>query len=178
MERQAQPSYFSREGLDFFRARLTVIDKRAFNAGQEAGDAACGDSNAWHDNAEYETAIRDLQNESERIRKILHEAGNVQLIEVEEQDERAAIGSTVVIEREDGSSMTFTIGAYGENSLEDNLFTYQSPIARAVISKEVGDEGILRLPKKRPEIVEITELHPASHRYRELIRKLFTKVEA
>ena len=77
-------------------------------------------------------ATRDLRYYSAR-------RASAQLIEPSPQTGRVAFGGSVTVERDDGRTQTFRI--VGEDQADPALgsISYVSPLARALLGKEVGD---------------------------------------
>ena len=64
---------------------------------------------------------------------------NAQVIEPEEQDKRVAIGVGVVIEYEDGITAKFILDGYLIEP-EENRVSFYSPLGRALLGAEEGEE--------------------------------------
>ena len=77
-------------------------------------------------------ATRDLRYFSAR-------RASAQLIDPPEQVERVAFGAAVTLEREDGRVQTWRIVGEDEADPAHGSVSYISPLARAVLGKEVGD---------------------------------------
>lgn len=75
---------------------------------------------------------RDLRYLNERLR-------TAQLVPPPESNDVVAFGSRVTIERDDGRTQTYTI--VGED--EAGTISFASPLARALMGKEVGDVAVL-----------------------------------
>jgi transcription elongation factor GreA len=94
------------------------------------------------ENAEYHAA-KDQQGFIEgRIKEIEGKLSHVQVIDVTAIDARGRIvfGSTVeLIEEASGKEITYTIVGEDEADIKNGLISYNSPIARALISKNEGD---------------------------------------
>jgi transcription elongation factor GreA len=168
--------YFSREGLEYYQGVIQELKARAIASGKEVGEAA-GDGCDWHDNFAYEEGLRQLEKDSTRLRDLQDVLRRAEIIKVVEQSVRVSIGSTVVIEVGDElEEREITIGAWGESSPKDGLVSYSAPLAKSVIGKQEGDDGILNISGKKQDVF-ISEIHPASYKYRALIEKLFAANE-
>jgi len=112
------------------------------------------------ENAEYDAA-KDKQGFIEgRIKEIEGKLAAAQVIDPAalDADGRVVFGATVDLEDEDsGSGVTYQIVGDDEADLKHGLISISSPIARALIGKEVGDVAEVRAPGgvRRYEIVEV-----------------------
>ena len=112
------------------------------------------------ENAEYEAA-KDKQGFIEgRILEIESKLAAAQIIDPRKLDAegRVVFGCTVGLEDEDsGAKVTYQIVGDDEADLKLSLVSISSPIARALIGKEVGDVVEVRAPggTKSYEIVDV-----------------------
>ncbi len=110
------------------------------------------------ENAEYHAA-KDEQGLSEaRIRDIEGKLANAEIIDVTGfgTTGRVIFGATVdLMEEDDGREVTYTIVGEDEADIGAGMISISSPIARALIGKEEGDEAVVNAPagEKTYEIV-------------------------
>ncbi len=101
------------------------------------------------ENAEYHAA-REQQGFCEgRIQEIEAKLSTAQVIDVTSMPagERVIFGVTVgLINVETDEEITYQIVGEDEASIKDNKISVTSPIARALIGKEVGDVALVRAP--------------------------------
>jgi len=101
------------------------------------------------ENAEYHAA-KDQQGFIEaRIKDLEGKLSHIQVIDVTAIDARGKVifGSTVVIFDENSESeTTYTIVGEDEADIKSGLISYTSPIARALIGKNEGDEIEFQAP--------------------------------
>lgn len=111
------------------------------------------------ENFEYHSA-KDRQGLVEaKIRDLEDKASRAQVIDVSKlSGDRVVFGATVTIEdTESGDVKSYLITGEYEADVESGSVSVASPIARALIGKEVGDE--VKVPSKTgPRTVEITEV--------------------
>ncbi|XSG84745.1 MAG: transcription elongation factor GreA [Methylohalobius sp. ZOD2] len=102
------------------------------------------------ENAEYHAA-REQQGFIEgRIREIEGKLANAQIIDVTQVDAEGKVvfGATVELEDlESGETVTYQIVGDDEADIKLGLISVSSPIARALIGKEVEDVVEVRTPK-------------------------------
>ena len=101
------------------------------------------------ENAEYHAA-REQQSFAEgRIQQIEAKFSNAQIIDVTEipLGDRVIFGSTVyIVNLETDERTHYQIVGDDESDIKKNKISYQSPIARALIAKEVGDVVLVKTP--------------------------------
>lgn len=121
------PNLVTREGLDAIERELAEA-KAAYTAAQAAGGIE-------KDRTAMARATRDLRYWSAR-------RASAQLTEVE-ADGRVRFGGSVKIEREDGRIQTWRIVGEDEADPAQGSVSHVSPLARALLGKQVGDEVVI-----------------------------------
>ena len=111
------------------------------------------------ENAEYEAA-RDRQGMIEaRIRDIEMKLANAQIIDPKllHAEGRCVFGATVDVEDAAGEKATWQIVGEDEADIKEGRISVSSPIARALIGKEAGEQVDVQTPGglKRYEIIDI-----------------------
>ncbi|MVT00689.1 transcription elongation factor GreA [Devosia marina] len=79
---------------------------------------------------------RDLRYLNERIRTAQH-------VPPPQTNDTVAFGSRITIERDDGRTQTYTIVGEDEADPKSGTISFASPLARALMGKEVGDVAVL-----------------------------------
>lgn len=101
------------------------------------------------ENAEYHAA-RDEQSFTEgRIQEVEGKLGHAQVIDVSKlpAGDKVIFGVTVtIINIESEATVTYTIVGDDESDIKQNKISYQSPIARALIGKEIDDVVVVKTP--------------------------------
>jgi len=100
------------------------------------------------ENAEYHAA-KDKQGLMEaRIAELTDVVGRAQVIDPSSlAHERISFGSTVVMtDQQTEEELTYTIVGGQESNPSKGLISFQSPVAKALLGKEEGDEVIIVLP--------------------------------
>ena len=120
----AHPNLVTPSGLAQLEAAFAAA-KSAYAAAQAAGDVK-------EDRTAMARATRDLRYYSAR-------RGSAQLIEPPDRPERVSFGVTVTFERDDGRMQTYQIVGEDEADPAHGSISYISPLARALLGKEVGD---------------------------------------
>ena len=115
------------------------------------------------ENAEYHAAKEEQGFCEARIRDIDGKLSNAQIIDVTQfgSTGRVIFGATVdLIDEKDGKELTYKIVGEDEADSAAGMISVGSPIARALIGKEAGDEAIVKAPggEKAYEIVAVRYL--------------------
>ena len=113
------------------------------------------------ENAEYHAA-KDQQGFIEgRIKQLEGKLSNLQIIDVTTIDAKGKIvfGSTVeLLDEGSGEEISYKIVGEDEADIKQGLISFTSPIARALIGKNEGDEISFSAPggEKQYEVIEIS----------------------
>ncbi|WP_112663553.1 transcription elongation factor GreA [Microvirga flavescens] len=114
------PNFVTPQGLEQIEAELVRLqDARA--AAQSANDSAA-----------LANATRDLRYWTAR-------RASAQVIEPPENIDEVHFGSTVVLHRNDGKTLTYRIVGEDEADPVKGTISYVSPLAKALMQKQVGD---------------------------------------
>ncbi|WP_438958895.1 transcription elongation factor GreA [Porticoccus sp.] len=101
------------------------------------------------ENAEYHAA-REQQSFAEgRIQEIESKLSNAQIIDIKKipQGDKVIFGCTVdLINLDTEERVTYKIVGDDEADVKLNMISYQSPVVRAMIGKEVGDIVVVKTP--------------------------------
>ncbi len=111
------------------------------------------------ENAEYHAAREKLRFIEKRMAELAELYDNSQEIDPSKlPHDRVTFGSTVTLEDlETGEKLTYTIVGTYESDPDKKLISNQTPLAKALMGKEEGDEVTVRLPggEKEFEILDI-----------------------
>jgi transcription elongation factor GreA len=143
-----QKNAMTAEGESALRKELNNLIKvvrpgivEAISTAREHGDLK--------ENAEYHAA-REQQSFAEgRIQDIEGKLSNAQVIDISKipQGDRVIFGSVVtIINMDTDETVTYRIVGDDEADVKAGKISYQSPIARALISKEIGDVVVVKAP--------------------------------
>jgi transcription elongation factor GreA len=111
------------------------------------------------ENADYDAAKEEQGMIEARIREYTTKLALSEVIDPTELDgDMVRFGATVTIEdAESGDEKTYTIVGDNEADLKLGRISISSPMARALIGKEVGDTTSVRTPKG-PREVEVVDV--------------------
>ncbi len=111
------------------------------------------------ENAEYHAAREKLRFIEARMAELADLIHNVQVVDPSSlSHDRVMFGSTVKLENiESGEEVTYTIVGTYESDPDKGLISLASPLAKALMGKEEGEEVTVRLPggEEEYEILEI-----------------------
>lgn len=125
------------EELDDLRNRRRAEVGRKLQAARDlevTGDALVDD--AVEERAKIEGRILEIEN-------ILKHA---QVVRHDRPTRRAAIGSTVTVQHEDGAEETYTIVGHLEADPRAGRISNESPIGKAILGKRSGDDARVAAP--------------------------------
>lgn len=146
-------------GAEKLREELTRLKKRerpriieAIAAAREHGDLK--------ENAEYHAAREQQSFVEGRIKELEYVLSHAQIIDVTSVNAggRVVFGATVeLLDAATEQEVTYQIVGEAEADIGRNLISVTSPIARALIGREEGDEVVVEAPggKREYEILEV-----------------------
>jgi transcription elongation factor GreA len=116
------------------------------------------------ENAEYHAAKERQTYVQARISMLQRRVATISLINLDKlPHDRAAFGSTVHLRASDGSDIVYQLVMPEDADVEKGLISTSSPIGKAIVGKEVGDEVVVVAPTGRRtfEITRLITLHDA-----------------
>ena len=114
------------------------------------------------ENAEYKAAKERQEIVNARIAMLKKRAGEIAMINLDRiPNDRAGFGSTVELKASTGENVVYQLVMPEEADAEKGLISTSSPIGRAILNKEVGDEINVTTPsgKRNFELVKLTTIH-------------------
>ena len=157
-----KPGYITPEGYRRFEEeadRLWNVDRPKMAKAVQVA-AAEGDRS---ENAEYQYSKQRLAAIDRRLRFLGRRLKALTIVEAKPPDDgRVYFGSWVTVEDEDGVEQTFRVVGPDEIDAEKKWISMDSPMGRALLSREVGDEITVRRPKGEVtcEIVAVQNTRP------------------
>ena len=157
-----KPGYITREGYRRFEAeadRLWNVERPKMAKAVQVA-AAEGDRS---ENAEYQYSKQRLAAIDRRLRFLGQRLKVLTIVdETPPDDGRVYFGSWVTIEDEEGNAQTYRIVGPDEIDPDKQWISMDSPVGRALLSREVGDEVTLKRPRGEAtfEIVEVSNEPP------------------
>jgi transcription elongation factor GreB len=97
------------------------------------------------ENADYQYKKKRLREIDRRVRYLRKCIENLKVIEYHsDQEGKVFFGAWVEVENDDGKILTFRIVGYDEIFDRKDYISIDTPMARALLKKEVGDEGMVK----------------------------------
>ncbi len=140
------PNYITPQGLQKLQneLRALVSEERPNLVATVAWAASNGDRS---ENADYIYGKRRLREIDKRIAILTKKIEEARVVDPKQQKgDRVLFGATVTIEDENGQRKTFAIVGADESAPETGRVSWQSPLAKALLGKRVGDEAVIKRP--------------------------------
>jgi transcription elongation factor GreA len=111
------------------------------------------------ENAEYHAAKEKQAHIAGRMAMIDDRIARAQVIDSSDQTpDKVRFGATVSLsDIESGDELSYTIVGEEEADAKKGMISVTSPVARALMNKEVGDEVMVKVPKGQREL-EVLEI--------------------
>ena len=157
-----KPGYITPEGYRRFEEeadRLWNVDRPKMAKAVQVA-AAEGDRS---ENAEYQYSKQRLAAIDRRLRFLGKRLKALTIVDERPPDDgRVYFGSWVTVEDEEGRTQTFRVVGPDEIDAKKRWISMDSPMGKALLSREVGDEVTVRRPKGEVtyEIVEVRTAPP------------------
>jgi transcription elongation factor GreB len=132
------------EGLAKLKAELDYLwrTERPEVTKKVTWAASLGDRS---ENADYQYNKKRLREIDRRVRYLRKRIDSLKVVPyAKEQEGTVYFGSWVKIENEEGETKEFRIVGYDEIFGEKNYISVDSPMARALLRKKVGDEAVVK----------------------------------
>jgi len=118
--------------------------------------AAQGDRS---ENADYQYNKRRLYQIDKRLRFLSKRMDELEVVTpAPEQEGKVFFGAHVTVEDEQGEEATYQIVGPDEYDTKLGRISVDSPMARALLGKQEGDEVKVQRPKKAPATVAVVEI--------------------
>jgi transcription elongation factor GreB len=111
------------------------------------------------ENAEYIYGKKRLREIDRRMRYLRNRIESVEVVDpADVAGSRVRFGATVLVEDEDGAELRYTLVGVDEADVKAGRISYRSPIGRALIGKEEGDEALIHAPNgtRKVEVLEVS----------------------
>jgi transcription elongation factor GreB len=134
----------TREGLEKLKAELDYLWRveRPDTTQKVSWAASLGDRS---ENADYQYNKKRLREIDRRVRYLRKCIEDLKIVDYSPvQESRVFFGAWVEIENDNGEQKRFRIVGYDEIFDTKNYISIDSPMARALIKKEVGDEAVVK----------------------------------
>ena len=117
------------------------------------------------ENAEYKAAKERQEIVNARIAMLKKRVGEISLMNLDRvPHDKAGFGSTVHLRAESGDMVVYQLVMPEEADVEKGTISTSSPIGRAILNKEEGDEIKVTTPNgaKQFELIKLITIHDAA----------------
>ena len=143
--------YITPGGYEALQADLQALWTRRADVVKALAEAAAeGDRS---ENAEYIYRKKELGGIDAKIRYLQKRLPALNVVRETPGNERVHFGAWVTVEREDGSQTEYRIVGADETDAAGGLISVDSPMARALLGKSVGDDIELKIDDRREWLV-------------------------
>jgi transcription elongation factor GreA len=114
------------------------------------------------ENAEYKAAKDRQDIVNARIAMLKKRVGEISMMNLDRiPHDRAGFGSTVHLRAESGETLVYQLVMPEEADVEKGMISTSSPIGRAILNKEEGDEIKVTAPSgtRRFDLVKLSTIH-------------------
>lgn len=135
------------EGYERLKQELDYLwrEKRPDTTRKVTWAASLGDRS---ENADYQYNKKLLREIDRRVRYLRKRVEDLKVVEHRpEQEGRVFFGAWVEVESDEGNSRRFRIVGYDEIFGRNDYISIDSPMARALLGKSVGDETVVVTPE-------------------------------
>jgi transcription elongation factor GreA len=149
--------------LKKFEDEIAALDKelktelpREIKRARELGDL--------RENAEYHAAKERQRLVESRISMLQTRVREISLMDLDRiPHDKVGFGSTVHLKDSSGQAIVYQLVMPEDANVENGLISTASPIGRALLNKEEGDEVVVRAPNgdREFEIVKLITIHDA-----------------
>lgn len=142
----ARAKLITRVGFEELKAELDFLwrKERPEITQKVAWAASLGDRS---ENADYQYNKKKLREIDRRVRYLRKSLDNLQVVDYSpEQEGKVFFGAWVEIENDEAESKRFRIVGYDEIFDRKDYISIDSPMARALLKKQVDDEVVVNTP--------------------------------
>jgi transcription elongation factor GreA len=144
--------------LKKFEDEIAQLDKelktelpREIKRARELGDL--------RENAEYQAAKERQRLVESRISQLAARVSQIQLMNLDRIPQgKVGFGSTVTLTEDNGQTIVYQLVMPEDANVDEGLISTASPIGRALLNKEEGDDVVVKTPNGAERRFEITKL--------------------
>ena len=155
----ADVKYYSKEGLEKLKQELHQLETvERPKISQQISDAR--DKGDLSENAEYDAAKEEQGMLESKIAELKEEIGKARVIDESKiDDSKVLLFSTVKVKNlKNKAEMSYSLVPEKESNLKEGKISVDSPIAKGLLGKQVGDKVDIEVPAGTVtfEIIDIT----------------------
>ena len=154
--------YITKYGMTAIREKIAQFSLKREEALARAGQAAQNDSNAYHDNFEYEEGMRQQELFSQQLRNLWKLLEGAMIATEPADNRRVAVGHFVVVRSSDANEDEgYFLCGDGEGALFENACSASSPIGQALLGLAKGQSATVAVGN-RSFSVEVLDIRVAT----------------
>jgi transcription elongation factor GreA len=115
------------------------------------------------ENAEYQAAKERQRLVESRISLLQKRVSEIQLMNLDKIPKgKVGFGSTVTLTEDNGQTIVYQLVMPEDANVDEGLISTASPIGRALLNKETGDDVVVKTPngaERRFEIAKLVTIH-------------------
>lgn len=141
------PNYMTHSGFEKIQNEIDSLQKLLQGEiAQQVGEAR--DHGDLKENAEYKSIKEKQQLTAKRIQELSEMLSGVQIIEnLDLPKGQVTVGKKVHLKNlDDGSSDVYIILGPAESDIDNDIISYETPIAKQIMLKKEGDEVAVSVP--------------------------------
>ncbi|MFK8138126.1 MAG: transcription elongation factor GreB [Bdellovibrionales bacterium] len=140
-------SYITKNGFEGLRADVRELIRVERPKVVEIVSWAAGNGDR-SENGDYIYGKRRLREIDRRVEYLVKKLERVEVVDpLEIESKKIVFGATVSLVKEDGRKVTYQIVGEDETDVDKLQISWKSPMAKALLGKQVGDEVELRSPR-------------------------------
>jgi len=155
--------YFLKKDIIALEKKINEVLEETKEAGKKIGESCEVGADTWHDNFDYEEAVRQMSMVSSHLKQLTNIRNKAKVISPNKSNDKVSIGKTAVC-LVDGQEIAYTIGSYiilkdkANEQSNQKIISYISPIAKLLIHHSVGEicEGLIGKNNKKFKIISIS----------------------
>ncbi|MEC9281098.1 MAG: transcription elongation factor GreB [Bdellovibrionota bacterium] len=150
-------TYITKTGAERMKEELLLLknEERPKVVETVSWAASNGDRS---ENGDYLYGKKRLREIDRRIRYIIKKLENAQIVDPNDlSTERVVFGLKVKVLHEDDRELVYQIVGEDEINIDEGKISWKSPLAKALLGKEEGDESLFHKPSGK-EVIEIMEI--------------------
>ena len=111
------------------------------------------------ENAEYQAAKERQRLVESRLSQLARRVSEIQLMNLDRiPHDKVGFGSTVTLSEDNGQTVVYQLVMPEDANVDEGLISTASPIGRALLNKETGDDVVVKTPNGAERHFEITKL--------------------
>lgn len=132
--------FVTQSGYESLLKKKKDLESQLRSSQFDKGRAAAGDSNSWHDNAEFEMHARNEMILAKQVAEIICEIEESRVVGLPKNNSILAIGHVATLRSDNNVVNEYVVAGFGETDLTTipKKVSYDSPMITQFLKKSVG----------------------------------------